>query len=337
MKVSLSPRKDNKGQESLKDKAAATGVFSPVEWMIETRDLGKTYGDCVALERLNLTVGAGEIYGLLAPVGAGRSTLLNVLAAIIPPSQGEARVAGWSVRENPGEVRTRIGIMPGLFGTYAAMRTCEYLEFFGLAYHVAPGQLRTRMEELLALAGLEEQRNAFIATLSPEQRQRLALIKTMLHDPAVLLLDDPALGLEPAARVRIRELLGEIRRRGKTILIGSNLVLDLVGVCDRIGMLHRGRLTREGPAGELLRELGGARRIELEVRGEAAAARAAVQSHPGVREVLRQARGVVFSLEDARLDPEEVIGDLARKGVAITAWREHEVQVKTPLAAGAAG
>lgn len=299
-----------------------------MEWMIETRDLGKTYGDCVALERLNLTVGAGEVYGLLGPVGAGRSTLLNVLTAIIPPSQGEARVAGWSVWEDPEEVRPRVGVLPGLFATYAAMRAWEYLEFFGLAYHVPPGRLRAQVEDLLALAGLEEERNAFIATLSPEQRQRLALIKTLLHDPAILLLDDPALGLEPAARVRIRALLEEIRRRGKTILIGTNLVLDLVGVCDRIGMIHLGRLVREGPAGEMLQSLAGTRLIELEVRGEAAAARATVQAHPSVREVLRQRKNVIFSLEDASLDPERVIGDLVRMGVAVTAWREHEVQIK---------
>lgn len=294
--------------------------------MIETQELSKYYEERPAFERLTLRVGQGEVFGLLGPLGSGRSTLLKVLAALLAPTAGQARVAGWSLAAEPAEVRARVGYLPGFFGAYEDMRVWEYLEFYGQAYRIAGTRLPGRVSELLALGGLESRRKDYIAALSAEQRQRLGLIKTLLHDPPVLLLDEPAMGLEPAARVRIRELLARLVRPGKTVLISTNLIMDLAGICDRIGVLHGGRLLLEGAAAEVLGRLAGERLIELEVRGAAEAVCAAAQAHPGVRQAVPNAGNVVFSLEDAADDPGRVIGELIGQGVPIAAWREHEIQ-----------
>lgn len=280
----------------------------------------------MALEPLTLSIAEGEIFGLLGPIGSGRSTLLKLLAGMIEPSGGDACVAGCCLRESLVEVRARIGYQPTYFGTYEDMRVREYLEFFAMAYRVPRERIAERVNDVLHFGALDARRNDYIDTMDPEMCQRLALVKTLLHDPPVLLLDDPALCFPPVARQRILAFVRELRGRGKTILLSSNLIMDHIGLCDRIGVMHRGQMVLQGPSAEVFEQLGDQRLIGLEVQGPVPEDYAAFLAHPAICQAIPHGRGVVFSMRDATADPLPIIRDLAAAGIAIVSWREHEIQ-----------
>lgn len=297
-----------------------------MEAIIQIRELCKSYEGRHALEPLTLSIAAGEIFGLLGPIGSGRSTLFKLLAGMLEPSGGEASIAGCCLRKSPLDVRSSIGYLPTYFGTYEDMRVWEYLEFFAMAYRIPRERITGRVAEVLHMGGLDARRNDYIDTMDPEMCQRLALIKTLLHDPPVLLLDDPAIGFSPAARLRILDFVRELRQLGKTILISSNLIMDLAGLCDRIGVMHRGRMLLEGAADEVLGHFADQRLIGLELQGPEPPDCAAIMAHPAVCQAIPHDRGIVFSMRDAAADPLAIIRDLASQGIAIVAWREHEIQ-----------
>ena len=265
--------------------------------MIETQDLSRFYEQRPAFERLTLAIAPGETYGLLGPMGSGCSTLLKVLAALLPPSGGQARVAGWSILGDPAEVRARVGYQPGAFGAYEDMRVWEYLEFFGLAYRVDRGWLPGRIDELLALAGLARQRDDYIAALSVESRQRLGLVKDADSRSAGFVAGRPGDGTGPGgtgAAPRADWTDQDFGQDGADLFQPG--AVDLAGICDRLGVMHRGRLLLEGPAEKILRGLAGERLIELEVAGDEAAVCAAIQAHPAVRQAVLNGGKVVISL-----------------------------------------
>ena len=295
--------------------------------MIEIRNLSKIYTDYAALENLTLSVARGEVLGLYGPFGSGKSSLLKILATLMLPSRGEVTIDGLDLWRQADAVRRIVGYQPNYFGSYEDMRVGEYLEFFALAYQVNLEDRRGGLERLLDFAGLEARREESIGTLDREARQRLGLVKTLVHDPPILLLDGPAAGLDPAARARLRELIGAVRRMGKTILLGSNILSDLIGVCDRMALLHHGRLLMEAPAEELTGILTEFRIIEVEVQGDVQGARDLLRADPRVRQSEAHGETLIFSLDGAAQDPLEMIGDLRRQGVVVAAYREHEIEL----------
>jgi ABC-2 type transport system ATP-binding protein len=222
-----------------------------VTFIVETSGLVKRYDGTVAVGGVDLQVPAGEIFGLVGPNGAGKTTMLRMLATLLVPTSGDALVAGESVRRNPQAVRRVLGYMPDAFGVYDDMKVWEYLDFFGRCYGLGPAQRKRMIGDLLELVDLAHKRDAYVLSLSRGMQQRLCLAHALVHDPQVLLLDEPASGLDPRARVELRELLRELRNLGKTILISSHVLPDLEELCTSVAIVDRGRVLASGTIGEI--------------------------------------------------------------------------------------
>jgi ABC-2 type transport system ATP-binding protein len=219
--------------------------------IVSTRGLVKRYNGTLALGGLDLDVAVGEIFGLVGPNGAGKTTTLRILATLLLPTAGDAEVAGASLRGNPDGVRRAVGYMPDSFGVYDDMRVWEYLDFFGRCHGLPADRRRRMIGDLLELVDLGSKRDAYVATLSRGMQQRLCLAHALVHDPAVLILDEPASGLDPRARVELRELLRELRTLGKTILISSHILPELEELCTSLAIIDAGRLVAQGTLGEI--------------------------------------------------------------------------------------
>ncbi len=223
--------------------------------MIEVRNFTKRYGEFVAVEDLNLSIGKNEVFGFIGPNGAGKSTTIRFLATLLRPTSGEGYIAGHSVVGDPMAVRRVIGFMPDDFGVYDGMKVWEFLDFFAVAYRIPIHLRRKIIGEVLELLDLTHKRDDYVNGLSKGVKQRLCLAKTLVHDPPVLILDEPASGLDPRARLEMKALLNELRGMGKTILISSHILSELADFCTSIGIIERGRLLAAGSIQEIQRQL----------------------------------------------------------------------------------
>jgi ABC-2 type transport system ATP-binding protein len=239
--------------------------------IVETRGLVKRYDKTLAVAGLDLAVEPGEIFGLVGPNGAGKTTTLRMLATLLRPSAGEAEIDGWSVTRNSDEVRRVLGFMPDVFGVYDDMKVWEYLDFFARCYGLPAAGRRRMIADLLELVDLGERRDEYVQTLSRGMEQRLCLAHALVHDPKVLLLDEPASGLDPRARVELRELLRELRALGKTILISSHILPELEELCTSVAIVDRGQVLAQGRVADIERRLrfGAVLRVRLLLEGEA--------------------------------------------------------------------
>ena len=223
--------------------------------IVVTRGLVKRYPGTLAVAGLDLTVGSGEIFGLVGPNGAGKTTTLRILATLLTATSGYAEIAGIDVRRNPDAARRVLGFMPDVFGVYDDMKVWEYLDFFARCYGI-PGSRRRRMiGDLLDLVDLGDKRDAYVQGLSRGMQQRLCLAHTLVHDPEVLLLDEPASGLDPRARVELRELLRELRALGKTIVISSHILPELEELCTAVAIVDHGQVLAQGRVSDIERRL----------------------------------------------------------------------------------
>ena len=223
--------------------------------MIEVINFTKQYGEFMAVDKLNLSIGEGEIFGFIGPNGAGKSTTIRFLATLLKPTSGEGRIAGHSVTQDPMAVRRVIGFMPDDFGVYDGMKVWEFLDFFAVAYEIPRNQRRRIIGEVLQLLDLTHKRDDYVNGLSKGMKQRLCLAKTLVHNPPVLILDEPASGLDPRARLEMKYLLNELSRMGKTILVSSHILSELADFCTSIGVIERGKLLAAGSIQEIQREL----------------------------------------------------------------------------------
>lgn len=231
---------------------------------VSTTGLTKRFGAFVALDQLDLTVPTGAIYGLVGPNGAGKSTTFSILAGLTRPSEGAARVAGHDCTHDPFAVRAVLGYMPDALGVYEGLRVDEYLRFFLGAYRVPRRHWSVTVSNLLELVGLDGKREATVTSLSRGMKQRLSLARALVHDPSVLVLDEPASGLDPRARVELRQLLVGLHDMGKTIVISSHVLADLEEICTHVGFLEAGRLLAEGSPKSIQDQLGKA--VQVVVR-----------------------------------------------------------------------
>jgi ABC-2 type transport system ATP-binding protein len=266
---------------------AANSKGSTMPAIVETRNLTRRYGSMVALDQLNLEIPQGAIFGFIGPNGAGKTTTMRILTTLLPPSDGEAWVAGHSVLNDPLGVRKVVGFMPDFFGVYDNMKVWEYLDFFGRSYSVTAARRASMIGELLNLVDLGHKRDEFVMTLSRGMKQRLSLARTMIHDPALLILDEPASGLDPRARIELRELLKELRALGKTVMISSHILTELAEMCTHIAIIERGHLLAAGDVQTILRSLQPHRTLELRVLDGADRAEALLQGFPGILDVRR--------------------------------------------------
>ncbi len=238
--------------------------------IVKTEGLVKRYDGKLAVAGIDLSVDQGEIFGLVGPNGAGKTTTLRILATLLLPSAGEAEIAGMSVTRNPDQVRRVIGFMPDSFGVYDDMKVWEYLDFFARCFGIGPADRRRMIGDLLELVDLGGKRDDYVQTLSRGMQQRLCLAHALVHDPQVLLLDEPASGLDPRARVELRELLRELRSLGKTILISSHILPELEELCTSVAIVDRGQVLAQGKVSDIERRLrfGAVLRVRLLLEGE---------------------------------------------------------------------
>ena len=253
--------------------------------IVETHGLTKRYGKTLALDRLDLTIPEGAVYGFIGPNGAGKTTTMRILTGLLQATGGEAYIAGHEVRREPREVRKLVGWMPDAFGVYDNMKVWEYLDFFAAAYGLPVARRTQLIGELLDLVELTHKRNDYVMSLSRGMKQRLSLARTMTHDPKLLILDEPASGLDPRARIELRELLKELGALGKTIMISSHILTELAEMCTHIGIVENGRLLVSGEVGDVLRSLQPHKIVEVRVLGDPEHAAQVLRSLPGVRDV----------------------------------------------------
>jgi ABC-2 type transport system ATP-binding protein len=237
--------------------------------------LVKRFDATVAVAGLDLDVEEGEIFGLVGPNGAGKTTTLRILATLLAPTSGDAEIAGISVRRNPNAVRRVLGFMPDVFGVYDDMKVWEYLDFFARCYGIAPARRKQMIADLLDLVDLGDRRDSYVHGLSRGMQQRLCLAHTLVHDPQVLLLDEPASGLDPRARVELRELLRELRSLGKTIVISSHILPELEELCTSVAIVDRGQVLAQGRVADIERRLRVGAVLRVRVLGDGTAQEAA--------------------------------------------------------------
>lgn len=223
--------------------------------MIKTSNLTKKYGDMFAIEAIELDLQEGDLFGFIGPNGAGKTTTMRIIATLLEPSWGEAYVCGNSIYTKPKEIRRLVGYMPDFFGVYDDMTVTEYLEFFAAAYRINGAERRKRCQEMLEVVDLDFKRDAYANTLSRGQTQRLGLARTLLHDPQVLLLDEPLSGLDPRARIEMRNLLRRLGQMGKTIIVSSHILPELADICNKVGIIDRGVLGVNTTISDVMRQV----------------------------------------------------------------------------------
>lgn len=298
--------------------------------IIDIQHLGKQYGKLTALSDLTLNVEEGAVVGFIGPNGAGKTTTMRILTTLLKPTLGKAWIAGHSVTESPNEVRRVVGYMPDFFGVYEDMKVWEYLDFFAACYKIPHITRQGMIDDLLTLVDLNHKRDAYVDTLSRGMKQRLCLARTLAHDPLVLILDEPASGLDPRARIEMRELLRELKSMGKTIFFSSHILSEVADVCTKIAILEAGRLVAYGDMAEMKRQLRPNRLIRVETLTE----QPAVQDYLRGRQHVRGVQGgsdaglpsgtlhFEFSGDDQALS--DLLRELVKQGFAIISFGEED-------------
>ena len=297
--------------------------------MIEVVNFTKRYGDFVAVDDLSFTIGQGEVFGFIGPNGAGKSTTIRFLATLLRPTSGEGRVAGHSVVSDPMAVRRVIGFMPDDFGVYDGMKVWEFLDFFAVAYEIPLTYRKKIINEVLELLELTHKREDYVNGLSKGMKQRLCLAKTLVHDPPVLILDEPASGLDPRARLEMKALLNELRGMGKTILVSSHILSELADFCTSIGIIERGKLLAAGSIQEIQKQLRTHKVLKVRVLDEDTdRAAGVIREHPSVRsvEVFDHTLNAEFHGEDDA--QANLLTRLVAEGIAVHSFGEEPLSLE---------
>lgn len=253
--------------------------------MIEIRDLTKRYGSFTALDHLNLSLEEGVVFGFVGANGAGKSTTFSILATLLSPTSGDALINGKSIVKEPKEVRKQIGYMPDFFGVYDQLKVDEYLDFYGASYGIQLAERQVLIPQLLELVNLTNKRYEYVDLLSRGMKQRLCLARALIHDPKVLILDEPASGLDPRARVEMRDILRNLKSMGKTILISSHILPELAEMCDEIGVIDNGKLIAHGNVAAIQAQLQGEKRIVLKITDRLDEVRAFLEEDPHISSI----------------------------------------------------
>ncbi len=292
--------------------------------MIELHGFGKDYGDFTAVQSLDLKIESGETFGFIGPNGAGKSTSIRFLATLLKPTRGGGSVAGHSVTGDPVAVRQAVGYMPDNFGVYDGMKVWEFLDFFAVAYRIGRSQRKQIISEVLELLDLTHKRDDFVNGLSRGMKQRLCLAKTLVHDPPVLILDEPASGLDPRARVEVKALLKELRRMGKTILISSHILTELADCCTSIGIIERGQLLMHGPINEVYRQIRRNRIVEIQFYENRDAGLSILRSCQALQGLEIEPTRVVAELATDDAGLADLLEQLIREGVRMKSFHDKD-------------
>jgi ABC-2 type transport system ATP-binding protein len=302
--------------------------------MIQTTNLTRKYGELIALDNLNLHINEGECFGFIGPNGAGKTTTIKILATLLKPSWGEARIDGKVIGYQNPEIRPVIGYVPDFMGSYDDMIVSEYLDFFATCYGLDGSQRVRAVGDVLELTELNYKAKSQVAGLSRGMSQRLSIARVLLHDPKVLLLDEPASGLDPRARIEIRELLKELHRMGKTILISSHILHELAELCTSVGIIEQGKLLYSGNVQDILTKAKVGQIIHIEVTERSEDAATLLRSVDGIRTVdviSENDRNRIDVTVDASstLDQSELPNRLIAQGFRITSMQGEQINLET--------
>lgn len=292
--------------------------------MIELIDFTKRYGPFTAVEGLNLKIEAGEMFGFIGPNGAGKSTTIRFLATLLKATEGEGIVNGHSVTNDPLAVRKSVGYMPDSFGVYDGMKVWEFLDFFAVAYQVPSSRRKAVIGDVLELMDLMHKRDDFVNSLSRGMKQRLCLAKTLVHDPPVLILDEPSSGLDPRARLEVKALLKELCRMGKTILISSHILTELADCCTSIGIIERGQMLMHGPIGDVYRRIRSNRHVEIKFIDGMETGLSIIRGNPHTRDVQIEDHSVSVELATDDDGVSQLMQQLTESGARMRSFHEKE-------------
>jgi ABC-2 type transport system ATP-binding protein len=292
---------------------------------VQTFGLTRFYGSIAALSGLDLTVNRGDLFGFIGSNGAGKTTTLRILATFLAPSAGRAQVLGHDVVKDADAVRHVIGYMPDFFGVYKDMEVTEYLDFFGACYKIPTAQREKTVNDVLELVGLSEKKGSLIGALSRGMQQRLGLARVLIHDPQLLLLDEPASGLDPRARIEMMAVLQELQRLGKTIIISSHILSELQTLCNRVAIIEKGKLIYSGPVQGVRDQMGQGRVVWVRVSSDPAKAIELLKTRPEIVEVAAEDSELRVTLSDLDTDRSIVADVLVRGGARLIGLREDEI------------
>jgi len=296
--------------------------------VIETRGLTKKYGDMYAIRDIDLELDEGDLFGFIGPNGAGKTTTMRIIATLLNPTSGEAYVCGNSIYTKPKEIRRLVGYMPDFFGVYDDMKVIEYLEFFAAAYRIKGEARRKRCNEMLEIVDLDFKRDAYANTLSRGQTQRLGLARVLLHDPQVLLLDEPLSGLDPRARIEMRELLRRLGKTGKTIIVSSHILPELADVCNKIGIIDRGVMTVNSAVNDIMREMRKQVVLNVMVSGDSAGAARELEQHNDVDSLELVDQQIIVTLVEGCEDYSHIPSVLVQAGYGLKLFQEEPVDLE---------
>ena len=307
--------------------------------MIRTEDLTKQYGKLFALKALNLSLEEGDLFGFIGPNGSGKTTTMKILATLLQPTWGEAYICGLSIYTRPKDIRRQIGFMPDFFGVYDDMKVIEYLEFFASAYRIRGTARKKVCDDVLDLVDLGYKREALVTSLSRGMTQRLGLARVLLHDPAVLLLDEPASGLDPRARIEMRELLKRLGGRGKTIMVSSHILPELADICNKVGIIERGDMLVNAEVSEIMKKVRDRPVLIVELLDPAGSPRGRstgdalrfLSDQPEVESADRRKNQIVVTVKKGvTLDVyAELLPRLIAEGFRIRSFHEEEINLET--------
>jgi ABC-2 type transport system ATP-binding protein len=292
---------------------------------VQTFGLTRLYGNITALDKLDLTVNQGDLFGFIGSNGAGKTTTLRILATFLAPSSGSAQILGHDLLREADAVRHVIGYMPDFFGVYKDMEVTEYLDFFGACYKIPTAQREKTVNDVLELVGLTDKKGALIGALSRGMQQRLGLARVLIHDPQLLLLDEPASGLDPRARIEMMAILQELQRLGKTIIISSHILSELQTLCNRVAIIEKGRLIYSGPVQGVRDQMSQGRVVWVRVSTEQAQAIDLLKARKEIAEVIVTDGEIKVTLAGEDIEHSIVADILVRGGAKLTELREDEI------------
>jgi len=286
--------------------------------LIELQNLHRYFGDTRAVEDMSFEVYSGEVFGYIGPNGAGKTTSMRILATLDEPTAGDAFVDGFSVIDDPDRVRRRLGFMPDYFGTYQNVNVGEYLDFFARAYGLRRDERKQAISSVMEFTLLDKLANKPIDGLSKGMKQRLCLGRTMIHNPSVLILDEPAAGLDPRARIELREMISQLAQLGKAVLISSHILTELAEICDKVGIIEQGRLLAVGTVDEISSKTESSSRVRMRILDDQQRLLDWLARRADISEVAAEAGFVVLTHEGDESEQAALLKELIEAGFSLT-------------------
>ena len=292
--------------------------------MLEMKELVKRYGNFTAVDHLTLTVPDGSIYGFVGPNGAGKTTTMRIMAGLLQATEGSIWMDDVDMTKKPRLLRTKIGYMPDFFGVYDNLKVTEYMDFYAGTYEIPYKDRKDIIDGLLDIVDLSHKKEAYVDSLSRGMKQRLCLARSLIHDPKLLILDEPASGLDPRARVEMKEILKQLQSMGKTVVISSHILPELAEMCTEVGIINQGKLAAQGTVQEIMRQLTQKRIIYVRPLAELSKTVEILREMPAVKEITENPADLEFVFDGSEEMLAEILKHLVESGIGIVSFREKE-------------